>query len=722
MPSSLITAINNDNFDLAKTLVLENENNIINVPDEEGNFPIHLVTNLSLYDEISVEKKSKLDEIAIALLEKGASPTVCDQWGTHPIHYVALSGNLTVFKKLIEKGEDVNTTDLADETPLHQALRKKNDVIIDFIFSQGPIKLKTTKGDNLNQIDYSKKYYSDMLEKLLKVLETPSFEIKQKKDIIENPQELRKQLLQTICKHIADKDPSSVEKLKVCLEQSKQLGINLAKAQLPHHAAWTSCTLVEYFHWNTDCISPLYKDKRSLVYQYGISPMQSEWGRDVEIAEARVREITEDYNYYGNWNYGAERAKHVQSFLGFWKGTIKKQEKMLMVFDANQVHLSDYILDARVRDESLTNLTVSLDIIAAFKDFLTLQTSWEPLDRAKFLARLYTYEKKANENILKKEIVLAIESESPKSANKLRLLLEKAKKSGLNLADITVFFRTPIEYVLKYGTEQKFMTLCQYGFDLTPNRQEFKPFLVYIHRKHSRLFSTVVKLYGPDELDDKGYTYLYSLTKQFEDHLRFQSGPAYISEIESQKYLSGIFDAVKILLSNNTSNLNPKAKPTLVEVICDIWNQFPCAASMQLINLFITYGGKDFFECIATLQKLKDDILNKTLQQDKEESTLSNIKKVLDTLFESIIAYQGDVHVGSASEEFSKSIRKHCTLSEVQKNINGLIIEYLEPELVLPLLFSKMNQGQSQSGITLTKSSLKPDQRSAHANRSQNEL
>lgn len=158
MLTPLTKAIEEDQFDLAKKIIEENKNDIINQPDDEGNYPLHLVTNFSLYEKPTSSEKKQLNEIATLLLEKRAKPNVKDEMGSCPIHYAALYGDLALFEKLISCGADYNAGDLADETPLHQVIRTGRNGLLDFLLEKSDLIFQKTKVDNLSPIDYAKKF------------------------------------------------------------------------------------------------------------------------------------------------------------------------------------------------------------------------------------------------------------------------------------------------------------------------------------------------------------------------------------------------------------------------------------------------------------------------------------------------------------------------------------------------------------------------------------
>lgn len=157
MTTALITAIENDDFEKAYKLIEMNENNIINEPDREGNYPLHLVTNYALYSPaLSLPVKKILRELAFMMLEAGANPNCKDAFGSYPIHYTAINGDIELFRKMVEFGADYNILDAAKETPLHQAIRRKHDAIVEFLMSKDLIFESTVEGHT--PIDYAERY------------------------------------------------------------------------------------------------------------------------------------------------------------------------------------------------------------------------------------------------------------------------------------------------------------------------------------------------------------------------------------------------------------------------------------------------------------------------------------------------------------------------------------------------------------------------------------
>ncbi len=133
MSNELLRAIENDDFFTALKLIEANKNDVNNTPDSEGNYPLHLATNLALYYHLSPSIKAMLHQIAQALLKHGANPNVQDGWGSFPIHYAAIHGNYELFRQLVETGANYNLTDLAKK-PLSTKLFVENMMLSLIIF------------------------------------------------------------------------------------------------------------------------------------------------------------------------------------------------------------------------------------------------------------------------------------------------------------------------------------------------------------------------------------------------------------------------------------------------------------------------------------------------------------------------------------------------------------------------------------------------------------
>eukprot|EP01103_Thecamoeba_quadrilineata_P018377 TRINITY_DN696_c0_g1_i1.p1 TRINITY_DN696_c0_g1~~TRINITY_DN696_c0_g1_i1.p1 ORF type:complete len:621 (-),score=112.90 TRINITY_DN696_c0_g1_i1:10-1872(-) len=117
----------------------------LEVPDREGNRPLHAASNLDQPDCVRqlLEKGASLTgkdangatplHTAAAksnnsiplLLSKGAQLTATDDKGRTPLHYAAAANNANSINSLLEKGAAINAQDTAGHTPLHRALLEK---------------------------------------------------------------------------------------------------------------------------------------------------------------------------------------------------------------------------------------------------------------------------------------------------------------------------------------------------------------------------------------------------------------------------------------------------------------------------------------------------------------------------------------------------------------------------------------------------------------------
>ena len=176
--SELTEAIGEDDYQGASKLIEENRDDTINEPDEDGCYPIHLVTDLSLYDGIDESTVQKLDKLAVQLLEKGVNTEVLFE-GAYPIHYVVAGAKkygeqrtLALLKKFIEHGADYNKQDLSGETILHRAIALGLRGILEYILNLPKVDL-TLKTDpevpdigGFSPIDYAHKYFPECVDML----------------------------------------------------------------------------------------------------------------------------------------------------------------------------------------------------------------------------------------------------------------------------------------------------------------------------------------------------------------------------------------------------------------------------------------------------------------------------------------------------------------------------------------------------------------------------
>lgn len=162
---SFAKALEKDDFDTALLLIEQNQNDAINHPDADQDYPLHLTTNLALYHQLSPHQKKMLHNLALKLLNAGANPNVQDKFKSYPIHYAAIHGNLDLLKRLIECGADYNALDAANETPLHQAIRRKHEGIIDYLLSKSDLSYEKTV-EGFTPADYAAQFHAVVLERI----------------------------------------------------------------------------------------------------------------------------------------------------------------------------------------------------------------------------------------------------------------------------------------------------------------------------------------------------------------------------------------------------------------------------------------------------------------------------------------------------------------------------------------------------------------------------
>lgn len=93
--------------------------------DEFGNTPLCLAVN-----EDSVE-------IVKALLAAGAGPDPCDKYGWTPLHAAACYNKSNIVKALLEAGADLNRSNVDGDTPLHLAVKKGHVEIVKAALAAG---------------------------------------------------------------------------------------------------------------------------------------------------------------------------------------------------------------------------------------------------------------------------------------------------------------------------------------------------------------------------------------------------------------------------------------------------------------------------------------------------------------------------------------------------------------------------------------------------------
>ena len=96
----------------------------INCADDNGDTPLQFASSRGVLN------------IVVELLENGATQIPNGQ-GVYPIHKAALFGQLTIVKRLFEKGGDINCTDSLGDTPLHYACKCNFQLVAKYLIDQG---------------------------------------------------------------------------------------------------------------------------------------------------------------------------------------------------------------------------------------------------------------------------------------------------------------------------------------------------------------------------------------------------------------------------------------------------------------------------------------------------------------------------------------------------------------------------------------------------------
>jgi len=99
-----------------------------------------------LFDSI----KTRRDEVAIKLLEAGASVHITDPMnGEKPLHIAAKAGLLPLIESLLHKGADINALDRQGNTPLHAACRELQlDAALHLVKKGGDVALLNKAGSS----------------------------------------------------------------------------------------------------------------------------------------------------------------------------------------------------------------------------------------------------------------------------------------------------------------------------------------------------------------------------------------------------------------------------------------------------------------------------------------------------------------------------------------------------------------------------------------------
>lgn len=104
----------------------------VDAPDEAGWTALHWAC------AIRREQEAAADDIVKMLLDAGAAVgTVTKDKGDSALHFAAASGHLTVVKRLVGMGANVNRANDEDATPVHVAAQRGNTDVIKFLNASG---------------------------------------------------------------------------------------------------------------------------------------------------------------------------------------------------------------------------------------------------------------------------------------------------------------------------------------------------------------------------------------------------------------------------------------------------------------------------------------------------------------------------------------------------------------------------------------------------------
>lgn len=117
----------------------------MNKRDAEGNTPLHYACQKGFRD------------IAVLLLDNGATPTVVNNRSESALHAVARCGNKEIIARLLWEGAEVDATDREGRTPLLCLLSNKHTDAALYLINQGA---NTELADNIGHraIDYATAY------------------------------------------------------------------------------------------------------------------------------------------------------------------------------------------------------------------------------------------------------------------------------------------------------------------------------------------------------------------------------------------------------------------------------------------------------------------------------------------------------------------------------------------------------------------------------------
>lgn len=126
---------NNDRELLLQILSKSESKRNINIPDLDGETPLHMAAFYGFIDILST------------LLSSGANSSPMNAKSLTPLHYAAFTGNLDVAECLVKAGADLKAVDTEGDTPLHKASFVGNYEIVKLLLDSGaPISVPDING------------------------------------------------------------------------------------------------------------------------------------------------------------------------------------------------------------------------------------------------------------------------------------------------------------------------------------------------------------------------------------------------------------------------------------------------------------------------------------------------------------------------------------------------------------------------------------------------
>jgi ankyrin repeat protein len=99
----------------------------VNIRDEDGRVPLHLVPRRLFSERVNSECEDKLEDrrfiVARLLLEHGADVNTLDRLNETPLHYAAIYGRFQIAQLLLEHGANADMENIHGQTLLHSASR-----------------------------------------------------------------------------------------------------------------------------------------------------------------------------------------------------------------------------------------------------------------------------------------------------------------------------------------------------------------------------------------------------------------------------------------------------------------------------------------------------------------------------------------------------------------------------------------------------------------------